>query len=141
MAELAKPRHAACQCGTLTATIAPRAEAMTVACHCLACQQRSGSPFGVIAYYDKQQVTLAGESRQFSRTTDEGRDFTSGFCPQCGSTLWALASKYPDKIGVPVGAFADPLFGKPERSVFERSKHYWVALPANVPRHPMGRNT
>lgn len=114
---------------------------MTSACHCRDCQRRSGSPFGMIAYYAKQEVTLAGDATQFSRATDEGNQFTNGFCPTCGSTVWAIASRYPDKIGVPVGAFADPLFGPPTRSVFERSKHYWVAFPANVPRHPMGRNT
>ena len=114
---------------------------MSVACHCLSCQQRTGSPFTVMAYYTKNDVTLAGDATQFSRDTDAGNQFTSGFCPACGSTVWAIASKYPDKIGIPIGAFSDPLFGAPDRSVFERSKHYWVALPANMPRHPMGRNT
>lgn len=134
-------RQANCQCGALTATIADKAEAMTIVCHCLACQRRSGSAFGVIAYYPKEKVTLAGDAIEHTRPTDEGREFTHGFCPMCGGTVWARASKYPTMIGVPLGAFADPLFGKPERSVYERSKHYWVALPANVPRYPMGRNT
>ncbi|VVT13000.1 GFA family protein [Erythrobacter sp. EC-HK427] len=134
-------RHASCQCGALTAEIADGAEAATVVCHCIDCQRRSGSPFGAIAYYPKDKVTLAGEATEFTRPTDEGRTFTTGFCPACGSTVWARADKHPTMIGVPLGAFADPLFGKPARSVYERSKHYWVALPANVPRHPMGRNT
>lgn len=134
-------KHASCSCGALTATIAKDAEAMTIACHCLECQKRSGSPFGAIAYFEKQDVRLSGEASEYTRNTDEATTFTHGFCPNCGSAVWARASKFTGKIGVPIGAFADPMFGKPDRSVYERSKHYWISLPANVPRHQMGRNT
>ncbi len=134
-------RHASCQCGKVTATIADKAEPAIVACHCLDCQRRSGSPFGVIAYYQRDKVALTGATTEYARPTDEGNAFAHGFCPACGSTVWATTSKLPDRIGIALGAFADPLFGKPDRSVYERSKHFWIALPANVPRHPMGRNT
>lgn len=133
--------RASCQCGNLTGEIADGADPMTVLCHCFDCQRRSGSPFGEIAYYPAGCVSLDGEAREYTRRTDEGNDFTSGFCPTCGSTVYAKASKYPDLIGITVGTFADPNFPLPARSVYEQSRHPWIAMPPEVPRHPRGRNS
>jgi hypothetical protein len=54
--------------------------------------------------------------------------------------VWARADKHPSMIGVPVGAFADPTFPPPMRSVFEDSRHAWVQMPADIPRFPRGRS-
>ena len=133
--------QASCQCGKLTATVADGAEAMPVVCHCLDCQRRSGSPFGSIAYLPKEAVTVSGDAREFTRPTDAGNSFTTGFCPECGSTVYAKASRMPEITGVPLGAFADPSFPQPIRSVYEQSKHRWVALPEATSHHPRGRET
>jgi hypothetical protein len=132
---------ASCQCGNLTAAVADGAEAMTVACHCRDCQRRTGSPFGTIAYFPADAVTVSGEAREFTRPTDAGNSFTTGFCPDCGSTVYAKASRMPEITGVPVGAFADPAYAAPIRSVYEQSKHDWVVLPAGLTHHPRGRET
>jgi hypothetical protein len=131
--------HAQCQCGQLSAGVAALADAIS-ACHCLDCQRRSGSPFGVIAYFDATKVALRGESTKYTRETDNGATFTTGFCPHCGSTVWVRADKHPSMIGVPVGAFADPAFPPPIRSVFEASRHGWVQMPDDIPRFRRGRS-
>ncbi|MFB0611162.1 GFA family protein [Aurantiacibacter poecillastricola] len=133
--------RAHCQCGKLSADISDDAQAMTVLCHCTDCQRRSGSPFGVMAYYDAAAVTLVGEATEYERATDSGSTFTTGFCPNCGSTVYARPGKYPGMIGIAVGAFADPSFPAPVRSVYEQSRHPWVGLPDTMPRHPMGRDS
>jgi len=38
----------------------------------------------------------------------------------------------PGVIAVAVGAFADPRFPPPGRSVYEERKHSWVNLPADI---------
>jgi hypothetical protein len=131
--------HAQCQCGQLSAEVSALSDAVS-ACHCRDCQRRSGSPFGVIAYFASGQVALEGEATTYTRPTDSGATFTTGFCPHCGSTVWARADKHPSMIGVPVGAFADPTFPPPMRSVFEDSRHAWVQMPADIPRFPRGRS-
>jgi hypothetical protein len=133
--------QASCQCGKLSATVADGAEPTTIMCHCIACQRRSGSPFGTIAYFPKEAVAISGSPREFTRPTDNGYSFTTGFCPDCGSTLYAKASRMPDITGVPVGAFADPSFPQPVRSVYEQGMHAWVALPDGTTHHPRGRDT
>jgi hypothetical protein len=37
-----------------------------------------------------------------------------------------------DVVAIPLGAFADPTFPHPERSVYEDYKHPWVDLPICV---------
>lgn len=133
--------EAKCQCDQLSALVADDAAAMTVLCHCLDCQRRSGSPFGTIAYFAANAVTITGEAREFTRPTDEGNSFTGGFCPSCGSTLYAQASKYPALIGITLGTLADAQFPAPARSVFEQSRHHWVTVPDTMPRHQRGRDS
>ena len=133
--------EAGCQCGKLTATIDDGAEPTVVLCHCIDCQKRSGSPFGAMAYYPEDRVTLNGEAREYSRPTDSGNTYTTGFCPTCGSTLYGKASGFPGITGVTVGTIGDPAFPAPARSVYEQSRHRWLAMPEAVQGFVRGRDS
>ena len=113
---------AECQCGQLTVEL-PGPTPAVVACHCTACQRRSSSPFGLMAYYPADQLTIGGDVRRYERPTDEGNTFEMFFCPTRGSTVYARATKHPTMIGVAVGTVADPQFQPPVRSVWERTMH------------------
>ena len=104
---------------------------MVSLCHCLECQRRTGAPFGIGAYFEAGQVTLCGPSTVYERSV-EGRKLSFHFCPRCGSTVYWTAQNHPGRVGIAVGAFADPHFPKPMRSVFERSRHDWLAMPAEI---------
>ena len=117
-------RVAECACGSLRVTVEGEPQAV-VACHCIDCQRRTGSVFGVGAYFSSEQVRATGESRAYSRPTDAGHAFTTHFCPRCGTSVHWVSGKNPGLVGVAVGAFADPSFPPPVRSVWERSKHPW----------------
>ncbi|OAE19403.1 hypothetical protein AXG93_1224s1000 [Marchantia polymorpha subsp. ruderalis] len=41
------------------------------------------------------------------------------FCPDCGSTVYYENEDTPGVYAVPVGAFADPTFPAPQRSIYE----------------------
>ena len=102
-------------------------------CHCLACQQRTGSAYGYQARFAEDQVVISGESRAWTRASDEERSpRTSSFCPHCGSTVFWRGEDSPGFIGVAAGAFADPAFPAPTRSVWEERKHSWVILPPDI---------
>jgi len=130
--------NAECQCGQLVAKL-PDGTPGVVACHCIACQRRSGSPFGVIAYYPADNFAVDGKAKRFERPTDEGNRFESFFCPDCGSTVYVKSGKHPTKIGIPVGAIADPSFPAPLRSVWEQTMHTWITMPGNIERYVKGR--
>lgn len=130
--------EAQCQCGQLRAHIAKDARALTIACHCTQCQQRSGSPFGVLAYFLKEAIEISGNAREFTRGSFIGSSVTNGFCPNCGSTVYVLLEKNPMMTGVPVGAFGDSEFPPPAIAVWEQEKHHWVKLPDTVQRFVRG---
>lgn len=123
--------RASCQCGQLHVEV-PGPTVAVVACHCFACQKRSGSPFGEAAYYPHDQVKIEGESKHFSRTTDLGGSFDQFFCPECGTTVFMRGMKNPDVTGIPIGLFDDPHSMQPVRSVWEVTRHAWVEIPTAI---------
>ena len=125
-------RTAQCCCGALKLEAEGEPLAV-VACHCRECQRRTGAPFGVGAYFDRGQIRASGPSRVYERAGQEGRKLRSHFCPNCGTSLYWELELRPDQIGVAVGGFADPGFPAPTRSVWEESRHGWVAFGHDLP--------
>jgi hypothetical protein len=124
-------RSAQCSCGQLKATTEGEPVRISV-CHCLACQRRTGSAFGVQARFPRARVRIDGRSSQYARTADSGNTLTFHFCPDCGATVYYRIDDQPDVVAIPVGAFADPRFPAPRVSVYEGRRHGWVAMPAHI---------
>jgi hypothetical protein len=122
--------EAACSCGQLRATAEGEPIRVTV-CHCLACQRRTGSAFGVQARFDADRVRIEGRSAEYVRVSDEGEERTFNFCPDCGATVFYMLPGSND-IAIPVGAFADPSFPAPVRSVWNDRRHPWVSMPSGI---------
>ncbi len=128
-------REAACSCGQLRAIVQGDPIRISV-CHCLACQRRTGSAFGVQARFPRDRVRISGRAQEFVRAADDdGEPRTFSFCPECGATVYYVLGSAPDVVAVPVGAFADPSFPPPRVSVYESRKHPWVTMPSGVDRY------
>lgn len=126
-----KQRHAACSCGQLQLTASGDPVRISI-CHCLACQRRTGSVFGVQARFPLERVAITGRRSEYVRTADSGNRISSHFCPDCGATLVLELDIEPELVGVPVGAFADPDFPPPPASIYEEHCHAWVLLPEDI---------
>src|SRR5262249_44842426 len=98
-------------------------------CHCLECQRRTGSTFGIAAFFPRENVTATGETKNFTRGSDSGHSVTFHFCPHCGATVFWEPHRKPAAIGVAVGAFADPSFPAPTQSVYREHQHPWMQFP------------
>ena len=141
-----KSRTASCNCGQLRVTVkGPDPERITL-CHCNLCQKQSGSVFAVQARFPKEQVTIEGKSTAWKFPIVEGGGAklvtyrncastggTFHFCPVCGSTVYYTADADDSRIGVKVGAFADPTFPPPKISGFEAYRHPWAMNAADLP--------
>ena len=79
-------RRAACSCGQLHLTIEGEPSRVSM-CHCLECQRRTGAVISNQARFRREQVTVAGETKVWTRTAESGNVLTFHFCPICGSTL------------------------------------------------------
>jgi hypothetical protein len=123
--------EAACSCGQLRLTANGDPVRVSI-CHCLACQQRTGSAFGVQARFLAKEVQVSGTFAEYTRSSDHGDKRTFRFCPDCGATVYYTLDGAEDRIAVPVGAFADPTFPAPTRSVHESRRHPWLSLPSEI---------
>lgn len=130
--------EATCQCGQLKVRV-PGPTPAVVACHCVACQRRTGSPFGVAAYYPNDQVSVEGEFKRYVRPTALGGEFELFFCPACGTNLYFRGTKNKGVTGVAIGCFIDAHTMAPIRSVWEESKHAWVEIACAADHYPQGR--
>jgi hypothetical protein len=124
-------RTASCSCGQLQVQVTTEPLRVSV-CHCLACQRRTGSVFGVQARFAKEAVTISGTSTEFVRIGDEGTKARFRFCPHCGATVYYTFDGMADALAIPVGAFADPSFPGPSFSVYEDRMHSWVEMPSEI---------
>ena len=133
-------RSAACACGNLQHTCEGNPVRVLI-CHCTACQKRSGSPYGVGAYYPEGQVTISGTSSLFERTSDADRWLKMHFCPDCGSSVFWQIELRPGIIAVAVGMFADPDFPAPIAGVWGQHRWPWVQMPGDIVVHDTGLPT
>lgn len=127
-------RIAKCSCENLQVEVSGEPQ-LVVACSCLNCQKRTGSVFGVSAYFKHEQVLAKrGEYSIFTDISDDDRKITRAFCPSCGSTVFWEAEFMPDSVGVAVGCFTDPKFPQPNVAAWQQSKHPWVEFPEHWPK-------
>jgi hypothetical protein len=127
-------RQAACSCGQLT--LVAEGEPVRISmCHCLACQRRTGSAFGIQARFPTDRVRIDGRANEYVRVSDAGEARTFHFCPECGATVYYQLATAPELIAVPIGAFADPAFPPPRISVHESRRHSWVSVDCAVEHH------
>ena len=127
-------REASCQCGRLR--VRAQGEPVSVSvCHCLDCQKRSGSAFATQARFPADRIAIEGEAREWTRHGDEGGGAVFSFCPHCGSSVYYRAMEAPAVVAVAVGAFADPGFPPPVRSVYEERRHAWVTVSGDIERY------
>ena len=127
-------RTAACRCGRLTATCEGEPVRVSV-CHCLACQQRTGSAFAAQARWPADKVVVSGAAKTWVRVADSGHRASYSFCPECGSTVAYTIEGWPGVVAVPLGAFADSAFPAPRFSVYENRKHAWTVVLGDEVEH------
>jgi hypothetical protein len=100
-------------------------------CHCTNCKRRTGSAFGVSAYFDQAAVVQReGATHVYAfHHAAQSHDQERHFCPTCGTTLFWFVSALPGKIGIAGGCFAEQGLPAPDCSVTDQKREPWVSLP------------
>ncbi len=136
-------RTATCCCGQ--ASIEVEGEPKThLVCHCKDCKKRTGSAFGISAYFaDKQVRSKQGKTAIYeinTATTQQERHF----CETCGTTLYWTILRFPgipgvaDLTGIAGGCFADNPLPEPTLSATNKDKCAWLELPQLKIVDPVG---
>jgi len=127
-------RTATCCCGQASIEVEGEPKIHLV-CHCDNCKKRTGSAFGISAYFvDTQVKRKMGKTEIYeinTATTQQQRHF----CKYCGTTLyWKIFrfSKIPgiaEMTGVAGGCFTDDPLPEPTMTVSNEQKCAWLELP------------
>jgi hypothetical protein len=124
-------RTAQCGCGRLQVSVEGDPFLVST-CHCDFCQKRTGSAFGVEAFFpDDERITVSGETKRYNGLETDGVGSVTGFdptyyfCPTCGSTVYWTFTELTI-IGIAVGNFVDPNFPTPTMETSTRLRHHWM---------------
>ncbi len=122
-----------CLCGAVRYRVREK-PFRTGACHCTACQKRTGSAFGIGVYFKQENVEIMrGSLRTYEfRSNESGRWLRNQFCPECGTTVTWTLELMPGARAVAGGTLDDPKWLKIERHSWTRSAHPWFTPPAGV---------
>ncbi len=124
-------RHASCQCGQLEINVVGE-PIRSIIRLCYACQQRTGSVFGVQAKFYSHQLKMIGDQVSFVRINDNGEQLQHHFCPSCGTTVMMSSLNCDDTVIVPVGVFSYHDFPSPSFSVYEQRKRGWAKFDGEI---------
>ncbi len=127
-----KPLTGRCSCGEITYSISGEPKTM-VQCHCIDCQRATGTGHISLGFFSQDDVTINGEAKGFTTTTDSGNQNTRYFCPTCGSRLYGLNSGRPGTITIAVGCLDDQSWFSPNAVVYTRRRQHWDITNTDIP--------
>lgn len=122
-----------CLCGAIRYTCAAD-PVFAGNCHCRDCQRSSGSAFVPAMLFPKSAVRITGTPTFFARKGDSGRVMERGFCPQCGSQLFARLEALPDALGIRAGTLDDASRYSPAMNFFVASAQPWDEMNPTLPK-------
>ena len=127
-------RTATCCCGQASIEVEGNPKIHLV-CHCDNCKKRTGSAFGVSAYFaDTQVIRKIGKMEIYEINTDATQQ-ERHFCKSCGTTLYWKISRSQEipgsseMTGIAGGCFTDDPLPEPTMTVSNEQKCAWLELP------------
>jgi hypothetical protein len=122
-----------CLCGAVRYRVTGNSNVWVGVCHCNFCKRRTGSAFGISAYFDEAAVQISGELKAYQYRSDESnRWLRTEFCPTCGTTVTTTIEAFPGARCITGGTFDDPDWIKPSVHAWTRSALHWMVFPPDV---------
>jgi len=89
-----------CFCGNIKVEYSGE-PAMTALCHCADCRKISGGNYSnnIVVPVTNFKI-LSGTPKEISKIADSGKEITSSFCGDCGTTLWRHGDAFGGRDGM-----------------------------------------
>lgn len=113
--------------------------AAAVHCHCRDCQKATGSGFTTVLAVARDNFRMSrrdAELRDFTVTSEAGRQVTREFCSRCGSPLFTRSALNPGVIFIKAGSLDDASWLSPSASCWTSRAQPWAAPPEGVAHFP-----
>lgn len=114
-----------CHCGNISYTAEVDPEKVGI-CHCTDCQTLSGTAFRVSVPATKENFQLTGNLKIYVKTAESGAKRAQGFCPECGTPIYATAAENPQIFNIRVGTARQRAELRPKSQGWYRSARDWV---------------
>jgi hypothetical protein len=122
-----------CRCGAVRFAVDHGPVTVRV-CWCRDCQYvAAGSPT-VSAVFRVSGLARSGAVAEFARTAASGTAIRHGFCPACGTPVYAQSAARPELVAVRVGTLDEPGAVRPEVAIWTGSAPCWADDLAALPR-------
>lgn len=105
-------------------------------CHCRDCQQASGSAYAPAIGVPRSAVKITGDVKYYESKADSGNMAKRGFCPNCGSRLFALPPFAPDLMVIQASSLDDPSIFKAGMDIYTSSAQPWDYMDPALPKFP-----
>jgi hypothetical protein len=121
-----------CSCAGVRYRLAS-APMITHCCHCLDCQNQTGSAFAINALYETDRIEIIrGEPVCVAMPSPSGRGHDIYRCLDCGVAVWSDYGRRAYLRFVRVATLDQPHAITPDVHIFTRSKAPWVGLPGDA---------
>ncbi|MGB0942255.1 MAG: GFA family protein [Marinomonas sp.] len=122
-----------CLCGNISYTCTEEA-VMSGHCQCADCQKISGAGHISSLAIPRGSLTIKGEMAFHEKQADSGNVIKRGFCPQCGSHIYAENSGFPQFEFIRAGSLHDLENFKPSMVVYASSGASWDHMDPGLPK-------
>jgi hypothetical protein len=127
-----------CHCGFIRYEAEVDPEAVSI-CHCTDCQNLTGSAYRVTVPAPKTGFKmLGGEPKIYVKTAESGTKRAHGFCPNCGTPIYATAISDPQSYGIRIGTVRQRAELPPKKQSWCRSALPWPGNIEALPRNQKG---
>ena len=128
-----------CHCGYITYEAEIDPEKVGI-CHCTDCQTGSGSAYRTNVPSLKNTFRLlSGEPKIYIKTAESGNRRAHGFCPNCGTPLFATNEVNREIYGLRVGAIKQRAQLRPRVQGWTRSAQSWAQDISALPKYEKQR--
>jgi hypothetical protein len=86
--------------------------------------------------FPETAVKVTGNPRYFKLQSDSGRFIERGFCPRCGSQLFAKPEAMPGMLVLRAGTLDDASAYRPTLNFYVASAQPWDHMDDALPRIP-----
>ena len=128
-----------CHCGKITYTAEVDPDKVGI-CHSTDCQTLSGTAFRVSVPAAKEAFHLEGDPKIYVKTAESGAKRAQGFCPECGTPIYATAASDPQVFNIRVGTVRQRDVLRPKAQGWYRSARDWVNDLQSLPKFVKQRN-
>ncbi len=123
-----------CFCGAVTYEADYEIQRI-VNCHCLDCQQATGSVHTTLLFVAEEVVKIKGYPSSYTHMADSGSTMVKRFCSSCGTQLFSMNSRRQGAIGIRAGTISQKHIVKPQLNIFCDSAVASTPMDDKLPKH------